>query len=90
MSEASFDRVISDHLALCERNRRLEQRMPLDHYREQVDGGRMTGVSPGNPPEEESEPETVVNARKEHWLDPESFWDRSGDRPLPEIDWGDD
>jgi hypothetical protein len=76
MSEASFDRVISDHLALCERNRRLEHRMPLDLYREQVEGGSK------------GESETVA-AEEEHWLDPDSSWDATGDRPLPEFDWGD-
>jgi hypothetical protein len=90
MSDASFDRVISEHLALCERNRRLERQMPLDDYREQVDGGSARRAAPHPPPEDESEPETVVNARKDHWLDPESFWDTTGERPLPEFDWGDD
>jgi hypothetical protein len=82
MSEASFDRVISEHLALCERNRRLEHSMPLDRYREQADDGPVPKADP--------ETETVVNAGKEHWLDPESFWDTTGERPLPEFDWGDD
>jgi hypothetical protein len=88
MSEASFDRVISEHLALCERNRRLERRMPLDGYREQLDGGSMTRASSDALPKDETE--TVVNTGQEHWLDPESFWDTTGERPLPEFDWGDD
>jgi hypothetical protein len=75
MSEASFDRVISEHLALCERNKRLERRMPLDNYREHAEG--------------ETAPETAVSASQEHWLD-ESSWDKTGERPLPEFDWGDD
>lgn len=90
MTEASFHRVISDHLALCERNRRLEHRMPLDRYREQVEGGSMTRVSPGAPPKDEPETKTVVNAKEKQWLDHDSFWDTSGERPLPEFDWGDD
>jgi hypothetical protein len=90
MSDASFDRVISEHLALCERNKRLERRMPLDDYREQVDGGSTPRVSPETPPQDEPQTETVVKAGKEHWLDAESFWDTSGERPLPEFDWGDD
>jgi hypothetical protein len=81
MSEASFDRVISEHLALCERNKRLERRMPLDGYRE---------VSPATQPKDKAETETVGSARQEHWLDPEPFWDTTGERPLPEFDWGDD
>jgi hypothetical protein len=84
MSEASFDRVISDHLALCERNRRLEHRMPLDLYREQVEGGSKAKSSPSAPPKEESE------TGDEHWLAPDSSWDTTGERPLPEFDWGDD
>ena len=89
MIEASFDRVISDHLALCERNRRLEHRMPLDRYREEVEGGSMARVSHGTPPKDDSETETVA-ARQEHWLDPDSSWDTTRERPLPEFDWGDD
>lgn len=79
MSETSFDRVISEHLALCARNRRLDSRMPLDGYRE-----------PGSEPPEAPEPETVEDASEKPWLDTESFWDTSGERPLPEFDWGDD
>jgi hypothetical protein len=76
MSEVSFDRVISDHLALTERNKRLEHRMPLDRYRDQApDGSR--------------EPEAPA-ATDEHWLDPDSSWDTTKERPLPEFDWGDD
>ncbi len=77
MSETSFDRVISEHLALCERNKRLERRMPLDGYREQGGGGT-----------DELEPEAET-AEQAHWLEPES-WDTSGERPLPDFDWGDD
>jgi hypothetical protein len=35
MSETSFDQVITEHLTLSERNKRLERTMPLDRYREQ-------------------------------------------------------
>lgn len=90
MGEASFDRVISDHLALCERNKRLEHRMPLDRYREQPDGRSMTRESRATRPKDDPDTETVVGAGQEHWLDPESFWDTTGQRPLPEFDWGDD
>jgi hypothetical protein len=75
MGEASFDRVISEHLALCERNKRLERQMPLDRY-----------LNVGSPQEE---PAAGV-AEPEPWLDQESFWDTSRERPLPEFDWGDD
>jgi hypothetical protein len=88
MTEVSFDRVISDHLALCERNKRLEQWMPLDQYREQV-GGRSKAKPPARPVKDEPETVTVVNARREQWLDHDSVWDRSRERPLPEFEWGD-
>jgi hypothetical protein len=81
MSEVSFDRVISEHLALCERNKRLGGRMPLDPYREDVNGGA--------PQKAEPESERAADAA-EHWLDHESFWDTSRERPMPEFDWGDD
>ena len=90
MSEASFDRVISEHLALCERNKRLERRMPLDGYRDQVGGGPTAKVSTETPPQEEPQTETAASGGKEHWLDSESFWDTTGERSLPEFDWGDD
>jgi hypothetical protein len=90
MSEASFHRAISDHLALSERNRRLEHRMPLDRYREQVDRGSTARLSPSTPPKDEPETRTVANANENQWLDHESFWDTTGERPLPEFDWGDD
>jgi hypothetical protein len=89
MSEASFDRVISDHLALCERNKRLEHRMPLDRYREQVDGRSTTRMSPAAPAQDEPETATIAKSGQEPWLDSDSVWDTTGDRPLPEFDWGD-
>lgn len=90
MSKDSFHRAISDHLALCERNKRLEYRMPLDHYREQVNGGSITRAHPSISPKGGPETETAVNSGREHWLDTDSFWDTTGERPLPEFDWGDD
>ena len=55
--------------------------MPLDLYREQVEGG--------TPAKEEADSEAVA-AGPEHWLDPDSSWDATRERPLPEFDWGDD
>jgi hypothetical protein len=89
MSAASFHEVISEHLALRERNKRLERLMPLDEYRGQV-GGAMTRVYSSTPSQDDFDTETVVNTRQEHWLDPDSFWDASRERPMPEFDWGDD
>ena len=90
MSEASFHRVISDHLALCERNKRLEHRMPLDQYREQIDGRSMKRTSAAAPAQGKPETQTVAKSGQEHWLDPDSYWDTTRERPLPEFDWGDD
>jgi hypothetical protein len=78
MSEASFHQVISEHLALRERNRRLEGRMPLDGYRQ------------ANGSNDEPETEAVVDAGPEHWLEPDSSWDTTRERPLPEFNWGDE
>ena len=83
MTETSFDRVISEHLALCERNKRLETRMPLDRYRDPPESGSAGKVSVQEAPE-------AVTPEREGWLDHESFWDTSGERPLPDFDWGDD
>jgi hypothetical protein len=80
MSEASFHEVISEHLALCERNKRLERQMPLDGYRDQ---GAATA-------KDELGKEAVVKPGEEHWLEPDSSWDTTRERPLPEFDWGDD
>jgi len=79
MSETSFHQVISEHLALCERNKRLERQMPLDEYREQ---GAASKDDPGT--------EAVPDSGQEHWLEPDSSWDTTRERPLPEFDWGDD
>ncbi len=53
--------------------------MPLDDYREQVDGGPATSASPAVPANDDNEP----------WLDPDSSWDATRERPLPDFDWGD-
>ena len=90
MSEASFDRVISEHLALCERNRRLERRMPLDNYRDQVEGGSGATVSSDPQPVDPEPTENVAGEGRDHWLDPDSFWETTEQRALPEFDWGDD
>lgn len=89
MSELSLDRAISDHLALCRRNRRLERRVPLDSYRDQVGGGLIEGFLSDALPKDEPETEAVVNTRQEQWLEPGSFWDTSRERPLPAFNWND-
>ena len=42
MSETSFDQVITEHLTLSERNKRLERTMPLDRYRKQREAESAT------------------------------------------------
>ena len=77
MSEWSFDRVITEHLALAERNKRLERAMPLDRYREQH-----------QPPHEEPSTEVNVAALRR---DPDSWWDtKGGECPPPPLAWDGD
>jgi hypothetical protein len=77
MSETPFDQVITEHLTLSERNKRLERTMPLDRYREQ--GGDEiadTGLS------REAEPPAAPRA------DPDSWWETDdGECPPPPLDW---
>jgi hypothetical protein len=86
MSEGSFHRVISEHLALTERNRRLEQTMPLERYREP---DRQVAADMQLPLLEESEPSTELNVAAPR-RGSRSWWDESEERPLPaEFDWDD-
>ena len=55
-------------------NRQLEHQMPLDSYRE--------GVAGGSPPQRQA-----PAPAEEHWLDPDSSWDATREKPLPEFDW---
>jgi hypothetical protein len=50
MSEPPFDRVITEHLTLSERNKRLERTMPLDHYR---DRPSEPSAEPNSPPRDD-------------------------------------
>jgi hypothetical protein len=85
MSEWSFDRVITEHLTLAERNRRLERTMPLDRYRERHEQGSTDG-----PSVRQDEPSTEVNAAPLR-RDPDSWWDtRGGDCPPPPLAWDGD
>jgi len=90
MSEASFDQVITEHLTLSERNKRLERTMPLDRYREQ---GR--GEAADDPPSRQAEPTgeaeapTEVDASPRH--DPDSWWEtKDGECPPPPLAWDGD
>jgi hypothetical protein len=85
MSEGSFQRVISEHLALAERNKRLERTMPLGPYREYYGGAADAPLSREAPEEPSTELNVVRPGRDES-----SWWDASEERPVPaEFDWGD-
>ena len=84
MSETSFDQVITEHLTLSERNKRLERMMPLDRYREH-DGSEIADV----PPSREPEPSTELNAPRR--ADPDSWWEtKDGECPPPPLSWDGD
>jgi hypothetical protein len=90
MSETPFDQVITEHLTLSERNKRLERTMPLDRYREQYgDGVADAPLSREAEPPAEPEPSTEVNAVPR--ADPDSWWEtEDGSCPPPPIDWDND
>ena len=46
------------------------------------------GYREANPSKDEPETEAVVDAGQEHWLEPDSSWDTTRERPLPEFNWG--
>lgn len=87
MTEESFHRVISEHLALAERNKRLEWTMPLEGYR-QYDGRASAADHSTPPPSAHEEPSTELNIASPR-REPNSWWDTSDERPQPEFEWGD-
>ena len=90
MSETSFDQVITEHLTLSERNKRLERTMPLDAYREHCG----EGIADDRPslqiePSGEEEPPTAANLAPR--ADPDSWWEtKDGECPPPPLDWDSD
>jgi hypothetical protein len=85
MSEWSFDRVITEHLALAERNKRLERGMPLDRYRET----HAHGTGDDRPPRQ-AEASTEVNVAALR-RDPDSWWDtKDAECPPPPLAWDGD
>jgi hypothetical protein len=50
VSTTSFDQVITEHLTLSERNKRLEQAMPLNRYREEEPPAVMDAAPPDDTP----------------------------------------
>jgi hypothetical protein len=85
MSETSFDQVITEHLTLSERNKRLERTMPLDRYREQG----ASRITDDGPPSRDAEPVAEMNAAPR--ADPDSWWEtKDGECPPPPLSWDGD
>jgi hypothetical protein len=77
MSETPFDQVITEHLTLSERNKRLERTMPLELYREPAEG-----ESADEPLSRQAEPPARPRT------DPDSWWEtEDGECPPPPLDW---
>jgi hypothetical protein len=74
MSETSFEQVITEHLTLSERNKRLELTMPLDSYRERG-GGSIPSTQVSTAPRDEPA----------SWWET-----KDGECPPPPIDWDED
>ena len=79
VSDESLQQAIFDHLALAERNKKLERWMPIGRYRD------LYGIGGGQTAERDelpTEPGRLV---------PDIQWDDTGQRPLPTFeDWDDD
>jgi hypothetical protein len=89
VSETSFDRVIAEHLTLCERNKRLERTMPLGRYREHRGDIADDSLTREAKPSTEEEPSTQVNAVPRR--DPDCWWEtKDGECPPPPLDWDSD
>jgi hypothetical protein len=84
-----FSREIEAHLELQRQNRRLERRMPLDPYRQEV----VSGLAEDEPlsaareaplpgPEPEAEPTNGFPAE-----DPDSWWDARDEPETAEFGW---
>jgi hypothetical protein len=87
MSETPFDQVITEHLTLSERNKRLERAMPLDRYREPHED--ETADAPLSRQAQPSEAEPSA-AKAELRTDPDSWWEtKDGECPPPPL-WEDD
>jgi hypothetical protein len=81
MTETSFEQVITEHLTLCERNRRLERTMPLDGYRDQP-GAELAEA------EADAAEEAVTRANAAPREDPPSWWEtKDGECPPPPLDF---
>lgn len=81
MSDETFEQAIFDHLALAERNKKLERSMPIEHYRELYDRGPGGGRA--------SERDELPTEPDRSGSIPDFQWDATGERPLPMFDWND-
>jgi len=84
-----FSREIEAHLELQRQNRRLERRMPLDPYRQEVVSGlaedeplSAAREEPELEPEPEPEPEPGFPAE-----DPDSWWEPRDEPETAEFGW---
>jgi len=86
-----FSREIEAHLELQRQNRRLERRMPLDPYRQEVVSGlaedeplsaAREAPLPEPEPEPEAEPKNGFPAE-----DPDSWWDVRDEPETAEFGW---
>jgi hypothetical protein len=90
MSGTSFDRVIAEHLRLSERNKRLEETMPLERYREQPAGGSAEDRSSLDADASGATGPSIAVGR-EPPVDPDSWWEtRDGECPPPPLSWDGD
>ncbi len=79
VQQASFNRVIEEHLELQRRNRSLELSMPISQYRDSVEvertdlalasRGAATEILEVDPPTE-----TLLKPGTPPWEDPDSWW----------------
>jgi hypothetical protein len=87
MSEESFHRVISDHMALALKNKHLERSMPLERYR-RLFGGAGDGGGAARRPADEPWTESDASSEPLH-RDADFWWDASNERSAPSFDqWG--
>lgn len=79
MGEDAFEQAIFDHLALAERNKKLERSMPIAQYRRVYGGG--DGRTEHDDRAAQTDPAGFV---------PDFEWDATAERSLPTFgDWGD-
>jgi hypothetical protein len=82
VSDEAFEQAIFDHLALAERNKKLERSMPIDRYRG-LYGGGIGGAPTANQDDLPAKPDASGFV-------PDFQWDATAERSLPAFDdWND-